>query len=309
MRKADAKTFTILNPLYAKDANHAYTLLGPIKEADAESFEAIGPIEHPFNTFNGYAKDKQFVYHTWTGGKACVLKGADSTSFEPCGNGYGRDKSAVFFQRQKLTGADPADWQHLQGPHSRSGKKGYWLGKRISGADGRTLESLPILDISTYWCRDEKGYYLADKSDDPRKYLDEYRQCFVFVGKVSNVSLSSKWCRSSLSPDDPESWAIADHAWISVICKEWLQKPDMDIEDTEVPKIGEPFKFGEGLHLGLLAPPTWMNEDRIWIFKPAQDHRRVEKRLVLIGIEVWWEYTSLDHLEFFQHLIVAANST
>jgi hypothetical protein len=306
MRDADLDTFHVLNKLYAKDSRHAYTPLGPIKEADADSFEAIGPIEHPFNTFNSFAKDKRFVYHTWSGGKACILKGADSGSFSPCGHGYGRDESSVYFERKKLASAQSSDWQYIRGPHSRAAKNGYWLGKRISGADGRSLESLPIID-SEYWCRDHKGYYLDDKPGDPRKYLEQFRQCFVFVGKVSSVSLTWKHTYP-LPSDQTDSWSIADHAWISVICKEWLQKPDIEIEAAELPKIGEPFRFGQGVHLGLLAPPDWMNEDRIWIFTPNQDYKRVEKRLVLLSIKVWWEYTSLDQLEFLKDLIVAANS-
>lgn len=307
VREADVETFRVLNSLYAKDARNAYTLKGPIREAtDVSAFEVIGPTEHAFNTTNGYARDTHLVYHTIVGGKACVIKGADATSFTSRGNGYGSDRSAVYFERKKIPGADPEKWQHLRGPHSRSGKNAYVLGQRIRGANGNYLESLPILETSEYWCRDDKGYYRWDQPGDAEAYSKEFRQCFIFQGKVSKISLT--WNRTEpLDPASLESWAIAEHAWIFVDCKEWLQKPDLDV--SEVPRLGEPFKFGVGLHLDLLAPPGWREEDRIWIFKPHQDHQRVERRLVLSSTMTWWEYSSLDQVDSIKKTMGAAGSS
>ncbi len=306
MRDVDVETFGVLNSLYAKDARNAYTINGRIREAeDASAFQAVGPTEHAFNTTNGYAKDASLVYHTIVGGKACVVKGADAASFAARGNGYGSDKSSVYFERKKVPGADPEKWRHIRGPHSRSGKNAYFLGQRIRGANGESLESLPILETSEYWCRDDKGYYCCDKPSDPDAYLKEFRQCFVFRGKVTKVSLT--WNRTeSLDPAHSDSWGIAQHAWIYVDCKEWIQRPDLDV--AEFPQPGEPFKIGQGLHLGLLAPRDWMEEDRIWILKPSQDHQRVERRLLLWSTMTWWEYSSLDQLDSIKKTIATASS-
>lgn len=306
MRDADVETFRVLNSLYAKDARNAYTIKGPIREAeDASAFKTVGRTEHAFNTTNGYAKDARLVYHTIVGGKASVINGADTASFTSRGNGYGSDNSAVYFERKKVPGADPDKWQHIRGPHSRSEKNAYVLGQRIREANGNCLESLPILERSEYWCRDDKGYYRWNQPGDPATYLKVFRQCFIFLGRVSNVSLT--WNRTeSLDPARSDSWAIAQHAWILVNCKEWIQKPDLDV--AEVPRLGEPFKFGAGLHLELLAPPPWREEDRIWIFKPVQDHQRVERRLVLSSTMTWWEYSSLDQLDSIKKTIAAAGS-
>jgi DKNYY family len=305
MRGTDLKTFHVLNSLYAMDAHNAYTIKGPIREADASTFSTVGPTEHAFNTTNGYAKDARFVYHTIVGSKASVIKGADASSFKSRGRGYGSDESTVYFERKKMSSADPEKWHHIRGPHSRSEKNAYVLGQRIRGANGNCLESLPILDISEYWCRDDKGYYRWDQLGDPEAYLREFRQCFIFLGRVSNLSLT--WNPTeSLDSTRSDSWAIAKHAWIMVDCKEWIQKPDLDI--AEVPRLREPFKFGAGLHLDLLAPVSWREEDRIWIFKPVQDHQRVERRLVLSSTMTWWEYSSLDQLDSIKKTIAVAAS-
>jgi hypothetical protein len=302
VRGADVASFRVLNSLYAKDDHRAYTASGPIRDADVTSFVAVGPTEHPFNTTNGYAKDDRAVYHTVSAGKACVLKGADPATFAPRGHGYGADNSAVYFERKKVPGADPAEWRHIRGLHSHSVQKAYALGERIRGADGRSLESLPILG-STGWSRDGKGYYLMEKPSDPGEYFDELRRCFIFIGRVSHVSLT--WNQTEpLDPTRTESWAIAGHAWMFVVCKEWVYKPDLEV--VEVPRVGEPFKVGQGLHLGLLASRTWMDEDRVWILQPHQDYTTTQPRLLLYGVPVWWEYSSLDQLGSIRTTLAAA---
>src|SRR5262249_48699898 len=153
--------------------------------------------------------------HTIVGGKACVIKGADAASFGARGHGYGSDKTTVYFERKKMPGADPEKWQHIRGPHSRSGKNAYVLGQRIRGANGNCLESLPILGTAEVWCRDEMGYYQMDQPGDPEAYLKEFRQCFVFRGSVSKISLT--WNRTEvLDPARSASWGVAQHAWIFV---------------------------------------------------------------------------------------------
>lgn len=304
MRDADPATFQVLNPLYAKDARAVYTLKGPIKEADPATFEAIGPWEHFFNTTNGYAKDCNHVYHTILGGKACIVKGADATSFTACGNGYGQDNSSVFFERTKLAGAAPRDWKHLCGPHSRASKNAYVLGRFIRGADGRRLESLPILNTADYWARDDEAYYHWDKPNDRDQYLSAFHDAFVFLGKAASISLSWNQRSVELSAEDPNSWSIADFAWLTITCKEWLQKPNLQVE--QLPDIGEMYKHGAALHFKLHFPPTWMNEDRIWIFRTVQDVVPTARKPRLLSTQVWWGYSSRDHASLIQSLIEAA---
>lgn len=170
IRDANVNTFQVLNTLYAKDARRAYTMKGPILEVDdVACFEVIGGTDHPFNTSNGYAKDSRRVYHTILGAKACEIKGADAASFIARGHGYGSDKANVYYERKKVVGADPTKWQHIRGPHSRSGKNAYFLGKRIRGADGESLESLPQLLAGHCWSRDSNNYYRDDQPADPKE--------------------------------------------------------------------------------------------------------------------------------------------
>jgi hypothetical protein len=307
MRDADPKTFTVLNSLYAKDARQAYTIKGPIPDVeDTSTFQAVGPTEHPFNAENGYAKDSQHVYHTTLGGKASVVKGADPTTFRALGRGYGADKSTLFFERKKVPSADPETWEHIRGPHSRDAENAYFLGRRIPGADLNSLESLPFLGMTGYWSRDDNGYFNQEKSAEPEEYFREFRCGFIFRGEVVQVKLSyvDGSDRVPLDPTRSDSWAIAQHARIDVDCKEWIQKPDINI--TEFPPPGQPFKIGQALRLRDLAEGNWMKEERIWILTPRQDHTQRAKRMLLGSTDHWWEYSQLDQLDAIQKTMAHA---
>lgn len=302
IRDADVSSFRVLNRLYAKDAHRAYTIKGPIEAADAKTFQAMGPTIHPFNTHNGFAKDSRNVYHSVVGGVASLVKGADPESFRACGNGYGCDNRTVYFERKALPNADPTNWIHIAGVHSRSGDYAFFRDSQIPGASGSRLQSLPLLSYGEEWSRDDKQYFCREEPRDPRSYLEIMRQCFIFVGKAVDVNLSSNG--QPLDPDEAHSWEYADHGWIHVVCEKWLQEPPTKVE--EKPKIGEPFKFGE-CDLSYLASQTWMKENRIWIFNTFRDRSRKGKKLCLSRAPVWWQYSALHELGKIEGLIKDAS--
>jgi hypothetical protein len=215
------------------------------------------------------------------------------------------DASAVYFQRKKLAGAKPGEWRHVRGPHSRSGKNAYCLEKKIRGADGRHLVSLPILGTGDFWSRDDKGYYRFDQPADPKPYFEEFRKCCIVVGLAVHAALTWKQTYS-FPPQRPESWELAGHVWITVTCKGILQKSESPFEYSL--EEGKDVRLGEGFHLNLLYPTSWLEEDRIWIFRPIQDQSRRERPVFFRPSQVWWEYSSMTDLEFVKNLIAEANA-
>jgi hypothetical protein len=292
IRGADPETFQVLNELYAKDAQRAYTIQGPIREVtDPSTFIAFGPTDHPFNSANGYAKDANTVFHTTVGGKACVLKNADAASFIARGNGYGSDKTTMYFERRKIKDTDPAEWQYILGPYSRSGSIAYFNGEEIRGIDGEYLQPLPILRMPSYWCRDQRGYidHLSGATN-PAVYFEDFRKFFIFIGKVSKVEL--RWEHTSLDPTKADSWEKAQHAWVHVDGKEWLQRPALDAPGF--PRQHEPFRFGEAFHLPLLASLDWMNEDRIWVFHVDKLDFGKPLQHGFFLMSLWWQYSAMS---------------
>ena len=119
-KKVDAASFQLLNPVFAIDATAAYDREGPIKGADATSFEALDSGVHvgddivPMISARGYAQDRNLVfYHDQGMGRATALRGADPESFVSLHNDYGHDLSGVWFQKSRLPKADPKSWVHL----------------------------------------------------------------------------------------------------------------------------------------------------------------------------------------------------
>ncbi len=307
IRDADVESFTVLNELYAKDANRAYTMMGPIKGADVSTFTSIGDTKHPCSTYKRYAKDSQAVYHTTKGGKACLMKAADPATFTPLSHGYGCDSKHVFCERTKLPGAKPDEWEFIRGHHSRSAERAFLWNKRIKGARGNSLRSLPMIDFLDIWCRDDKSFFNRTSPANPQDYFLDFLNCFIFVGKVDHVELKCTQDDKEVSVDEPDAWMLAGHAWIYVTPSKWLQKPSMDGVPT--PKIGKPVRFGQGMYLDSLTEGNWMDEDRIWMLQAHQDSSHVEPHCFFSCVNVWWEYLHLSELGFITDLIVEAQHT
>ncbi|WP_425617799.1 DKNYY domain-containing protein [Anatilimnocola sp. NA78] len=303
MRDADISTFRVLNSLYAKDSNFAYTMAGKIKGADAETFEVVGPIGHPFNTFNGYAKDRNQVFFHVQGGKVSPLKGADPNTFRTFGNGFASDASTVYCERTKLHGAKPADWIPLLGPYSRSGGTAYFRNEKIAGARADQLVPLPIIDYNK-WSRAGNDFFCGSQPGDSGEYLAQFRECFVFRGRATNIKL--RWMNwqadVQLDPLDPIAWQVAGASSIELVADQWLQQPKVQVKDH--PQLGNPI-WVPGTDTELLTEQTWLNEDRVWVLRPVQMKRRAKLR-DLFPCDAWHQYSQLDQLPVIEQLIADA---
>ena len=300
VKNADPQSFTVLNEHYAVDRERVYTPHSPITEADRSSFRTVGPVFHWFNVSNAYAADESKVYHTEFLYKARVLKTATPKSFRALTHGYGADEKNVYWGWKQLPGAAPADWEFVGGPHSRSGKNAYCFAKKVKGADGRTLTSLPVIDSGEYWCRTDSSFYNWENAGDGRDYLKKFADCFIFIGRVVNIAISDKR-RESVPLDNPNRWILANHMWLDVKVSSWLQKPNVVLASPLIDSA--PIRFGEGMHFHELSDESWLGGDRIWILKPVQSHRHVQPHLVLEITGNWWESSRLSNLELIDGLI------
>lgn len=306
IRNADRDSFTVLNEHYAVDRNRVYTPKGPVNVAHLPSFRVVGPAFHWFNVSNAYAADQSNVYYTEFLYKARVVKTADPANFEALSHGYGADDKTVYWGWKRLSGASPNDWQFKAGPHSTSDQKAYCFAKRIKGADGHSLTSLPILQSNEYWCRADAEYYLGDTSANAQDYFAQFADCFIFIGRVADFVLSDR--RGDNIPlDTVDRWAIAKHAWIDVAVSTWLQKPSINLAEPLI--NGRPIRFGEAMNFHHLSDESWINEDRVWILRPDQHHSYVEEHLYLARTECWWESSRITNLDLISDLIDLSNAT
>ena len=159
----DAASFKALSEEYSKDKNKVYyKWISPgrfwvveLPLADAKSFEVI--------SFN-LAKDTQ---HVWWYGEP--LPGVDPKTVELVNAGFvWKDAKSVWYQRNKIVGADTQTFRHLDQAFYRDANRVYWSTTPLEGADLDTFRTFgddsPYgADRNSVWKGDTKlsGYHAA----------------------------------------------------------------------------------------------------------------------------------------------------
>jgi len=58
----------------------------------------------------------------------------------------------------------------------------------------------------------------------------------------------------------------------------------------------------------MLFPPTWINEERVWILRPYQNTNQPELGPIFLKGASWWEYSAMSQLDLIKELIERAKS-
>jgi serine/threonine protein kinase len=152
----DASSFKALSEEYTKDKNKAYyKWISPgrfwvveLPKADVKSFEVIG-----FNL----ARDSNHVW--WYGS---ILSEIDAATVEVVEDGFvWKDAKGVWYQDERIEGADAKTFRHLDQAFYRDAKRVYWSSTPLDGADPDTFrtfgnESPYGADRNSVWKGDEK---------------------------------------------------------------------------------------------------------------------------------------------------------
>ena len=132
----DAASFKALSEEYTKDKNKVYyKWISPgrfwvveLSQADVNSFEVIG-----FNL----AKDANYVW--WYGEPQT---GIDPKTVEIVNGGFvWKDATSVWYQRNKISGADATSFRHLDQAFYRDANRIYWSDTPLDGADLDTFRT------------------------------------------------------------------------------------------------------------------------------------------------------------------------
>ena len=111
--RCDRASFRMLNDVFARDRSTVFWCHGPLREADAESFEIVSTHrDDEVGVYRSYAKDKGNVFFYSGMGKPRLMKGADPSSFKWLGMDYGADCRRVYLAGYLVEGADPATFRH-----------------------------------------------------------------------------------------------------------------------------------------------------------------------------------------------------
>jgi hypothetical protein len=120
-----------------------------------------------FNCINSYyGKDKNSVYYldifpAKTKGYGKKIKNADPKTFTL--DKFPRDKASVYYEGDKIKGADVSAFQILNKNYSKDKKYIYYMGKKIKDVDMSSFELLDDPENSGLYFRDKKNIYFSGK--------------------------------------------------------------------------------------------------------------------------------------------------
>ena len=157
IRDADAKTFQVLSPHYARDANRVYygdtyresqdyfltkkSRVIVVKQADPATFQYLR---------SEYARDRAHVYF-----EGVLFPVKDVETFQVLEDGFARDRLSGYYHQRPVPGSDGATFSALDGHYSKDAKNVFYsylepapgepLRKtiRVAGAD---VASFAVLD-------------------------------------------------------------------------------------------------------------------------------------------------------------------
>jgi hypothetical protein len=190
-RGIDGESFVHLNVVYGKDRKAAHTAAGPIKGSDPATFETLDSgYQARENRYasqlhcGGYARDKKRVYYNDTlDHRAHPLRGADPASFVSLGNGYGRDRKAVYLHGVPLPKADPARWTLLARGYSIDRDRAYYGAKLLEGVDPGKLFACHLRTTGRY-ASDGERFFWNDMVISPAKFyetIEEYPDTVAII--------------------------------------------------------------------------------------------------------------------------------
>jgi hypothetical protein len=290
LRGADPNTFVVLNDLYAKDERTVFYPFGKISNADAPTFVAFDTDDD-----SGYAKDKLHVYHyVFTIGKPVQVRSADALSFQSVGNGYGMDSCSVYHERARIQKADPTQWRMLPGgQYSRDNECVYFGSQLIAGADVETFHALPGFGCA----RDKSQYFDYGQVVEAENYFRTLRDCFVFIGRVSNAHVTDK--RGNTIADLSFCDARREQAFeLTIECTEVLWAPDTSVDNP--PVVGRPMKMKQRYYSCDLSP--WANTEWIWFFHPFHPLQKPNQHR-LCPLHLWRHFSPMADLEMIKSLL------
>jgi len=145
--RADKESFRLLNDVFARDRQTIFSAHGPLREADAATFEIVGTYlgDHP-KMFHSYAKDKSTVFFHAGMGRPRIIKGADATTFRWLGKDYGGDAERVYLAGYLVGGADPATFKYLDGEYSCDRSRCFFGTRLLRGVDSTSFAVVPYGD-------------------------------------------------------------------------------------------------------------------------------------------------------------------
>ena len=170
MKGIDPKTFEpFVNYTHVKDKNGIYHFYLFNDDLVVEKVELSPEIDlktlQPFENYAEYSKDKNNVYYDFQ-----KIEGADIKTFEPDGYSIGKDKKGVYYKTHKINGIDVNSTEVLENEFYKDKNNIYYRNKKLENFKPENFE---VISSSLVGQNEDFYYFTEDENDNTKFFLLE----------------------------------------------------------------------------------------------------------------------------------------
>ena len=167
MKGIDPKTFEpFVNYTHVKDKNGIYHFYLFNDDLVVEKVELSPEIDlktlQPFENYAEYSKDKNNVYYDFQ-----KIEGADIKTFEPEGFFIGKDKKGVYYKTHKINGIDVNSTEVLENEFYKDKNNIYYRNKKLENFKPENFEVIS----SSLVGQNEDFYYFTEDENNNTKFI------------------------------------------------------------------------------------------------------------------------------------------
>lgn len=170
MKGIDPKTFEpFVNYTHVKDKNGIYHFYQFNDDLVVEKVELSPEIDlktlQSFENYAEYSKDKNNVYYDFQ-----KIEGADIKTFEPDGYSIGKDKKGVYYKTHKINGIDVNSTEVLENEFYKDKNNIYYRNKKLENFKPENFE---VISSSLVGQNEDFYYFTEDENDNTKFFLLE----------------------------------------------------------------------------------------------------------------------------------------
>lgn len=181
MKGIDPKTFEpFVNYTHVKDKNGIYHFYLFNDDLVVEKVELSPEIDlktlQSFENYAEYSKDKNNVYYDFQ-----KIEGADIKTFEPDGYSIGKDKKGVYYKTHKINGIDVNSTEVLENEFYKDKNNIYYRNKKLENFKPENFE---VISSSLVQQNEDFYYFTEDENDNTKFFLLENKNVDVETFEV-----------------------------------------------------------------------------------------------------------------------------
>lgn len=170
MKGIDPKTFEpFVNYTHVKDKNGIHHFYQFNDDLVVEKVELSPEIDlktlQSFENYAEYSKDKNNVYYDFQ-----KIEGADIKTFEPDGYSIGKDKKGVYYKTHKINGIDVNSTEVLENEFYKDKNNIYYRNKKLENFKPENFE---VISSSLVQQNEDFYYFTEDENDNTKFFLLE----------------------------------------------------------------------------------------------------------------------------------------